>query len=156
MLKRLKTPQHQSLAEKAAKETAPAGGVGIFLGTVAEEDKVVCYRFESRLKGYEGWEWHVVVFEGKKPNPATVSEVVMLPGQDSIVAPDWLPWAERRAETDQTVVEELAVSDFEVPEDTQGDSKDASQSPPRREGLLKRLVQKKDGKKSKKPRKRSK
>ncbi len=156
MLKRLKTSQHQSLAEKAAKETAPAGGVGKFLGTVPEEAKVVSYRFEAKLKGYEGWEWHVVVFEGKKPNLATVSEVVMLPGKDSIVAPDWLPWSERKAEEADSVPEDSAVSDLEVPEDTEGDSEDAGQSPPRRKGLLKRLVQKKDGKKSKKPRKRSK
>jgi hypothetical protein len=156
MLKRLKTSQHQSLAEKAAKETAPSGGVGKFLGTLPEEAKVVSYRFEAKLKGYEGWEWHVVIFEGKKPNPATVSEVVMLPGKDSIVAPDWLPWSERKAEVADSVTEESAVSDLEVPEDTEGDSEDAGQSPPRRKGLLKRLVQKKDSKKSKKPRKRSK
>jgi hypothetical protein len=156
MLKRLKTPQHQSLAEKAAKETAPSGGVGKFLGTVPEQNNVVSYRFESRIKGYEGWEWNVVVFEGKKPSPATVSEVVMLPGKDSIIAPAWLPWSERRAELESSAVEELAVSNLEIPEDTQSDSEDAGQSPPRRKGLLKRLVQKKDGNKSKKPRKRSK
>jgi hypothetical protein len=156
MLKRLKTPQHQSLAEKAARESAPSGGVGKFLGTVPEEANVVSYRFEAKLKGYEGWEWHVVVFEAKKPNPATVSEVVMLPGKDSIVAPDWLPWSERKAELDKSTAEELAVSDLEVPEDTESDSEDAGQHPPRRKGLLKRLVKKQDSNKSKKPRKRSK
>lgn len=156
MLKRLKTPQHQSLAEKAAKETAPSGGVGKFLGTVPEEPKVVSYRFEAKLKGYEGWEWHVVIFEGKKPHPATVSEVVMLPGKDSIVAPDWLPWSERRAELDKSSKEELAVSDLEITEDPESDSEDAAERPPRRKGLLKRLVQKKDGNKGKKPRKGSK
>jgi hypothetical protein len=156
MLKRLKNPQHQSLAEKAAKETAPVGGVGKFLGTVEEEPKVVSYRFEAKLKGYEGWEWNVVVFEGRKPAPATVSEVVMLPGKDSIVAPPWLPWSERKAELDKATDEESAVSDLEVSEDTEGDSEDAGQSPPRRKGLLKRLVEKQDRNKGKKPRKRSK
>lgn len=156
MLKRLKNPPHQSLAEKAAKETAPVGGVGKFLGTVDEEANVVSYRFEAKLKGYEGWEWNVVVFEGKKPAPATVSEVVMLPGKDSIVAPPWLPWSERKAELDKATAEESAVSDLEVSEDTEGDSEDAGQSPPRRKGLLKRLVQKQDRNKGKKPRKRSK
>ena len=92
MLKRSKTPQHQALAEKAAKEVAPLGGVGKFLGVVEEESKIVSYRFEAKIKGYEAWEWNVVVFQGKKSSPATVSEVVMLPGKDSIVAPPWLPW----------------------------------------------------------------
>jgi hypothetical protein len=156
MLKRLKNPQHQSLAEKAAKETAPVGGVGKFLGTFEEEASVVSYRFEAKLKGYEGWEWNVVVFEGKKPASATVSEVVMLPGKDSIVAPPWLPWSERKAELEKANAEELAVSDLEVTEDSESDSEDAGESPPRRKGLLKRLVKKQDRNKSKKPRKRSK
>jgi hypothetical protein len=156
MLKRLKTPLHQGVAEAAAKETSPSGGVGKFLGTLPEGDNVVSYRFEARLKGYEGWEWHVVVFETKKSNPATISEVVMLPGKDSIVAPDWLPWSERKADFEKPAVEELAVSNLEISEDTQGDSKDAAERPPRRKGLLKRLAEKKDGNKSKKPRKGSK
>ena len=156
MLKRSKTPQHQALAEKAAKEVAPLGGVGKFLGVVEEESKIVSYRFEAKIKGYEAWEWNVVVFHGKKSSPATVSEVVMLPGKDSIVAPPWLPWSERRAEPDKSLASDSEVSDLVVAEDTEGDSEDAGQSPPRRKGLLKRLVQKKDGKKSKKPRKRSK
>ena len=156
MLKRSKTPPHQTLAEKAAKEVAPSGGVGKFLGVAPEESHVVSYRFEAKIKGYEAWEWNVVVFQSKKSTPATVSEIVMLPGKDSIVAPPWLPWSERRAEPDQSLASDSAVPDLEVSEDTEGDSEDAGQSPPRRKGLLKRLVQKKDGKKSKKPRKRSK
>ena len=156
MLRRSKTPQHQALAEKAAKEVAPLGGVGKFLGVVEEESKIVSYRFEAKIKGYEAWEWNVVVFQGKKSSPATVSEVVMLPGKDSIVAPPWLPWSERRAEPDKSLASDSAVSDLVVAEEAEGDSEDAGQSPPRRKGLLKRLVQKKDGKKSKKPRKRSK
>jgi hypothetical protein len=156
MRKRLKTSQHQSLAEEAAKQSAPAGGVGKFLGTVDEEANVVSYRFEAKLKGYEGWEWNVVVFEGKKPSPATISEVVMLPGKDSIVAPDWLPWAERRAELDKSLAQESAVADLEVSEDPKSDTEDAGERPPRRKGLLKRLVQKQDRNQSKKPRKGSK
>ena len=155
MLKRSKTPQHQSLAEKAATEVAPSGGVGKFLGVVDEEASVVSYRFEAKIKGYEGWEWNVVIFQGKKPSPATISEVVMLPGKDSIIAPPWLPWSERKAELDEPLASDSAVSDLEVPEDTESDSKDTGQSPPRRKGLLKRLVKKQDRKKAKKPRKRS-
>lgn len=157
MLRRLKAPAHQSLAEKAAKESAPIDGVGKFLGVVQEEESnVVSYRFEAKLKGYEGWEWNVVVFQGKKSSPATVSEVVMLPGKNSIVAPDWLPWSERKVDLDSALAEDSAVSDLVVPEETQADSKDAAESPPRRKGFLKRLVQKQDRKESKKPRKSSK
>ena len=101
MLKRLKKPQHQGFAEKAAKESAPVGGVGKFLGTVEEEANVVSYRFQASMKEYVGWEWNVVVFQAKKADP-TISEVVLLPGKESIVAPDWVPWSERRADLDKS------------------------------------------------------
>jgi hypothetical protein len=156
MLKRLKKPQHQALAEKAAKETAPQGGVGKFLGTVDEESNVVSYRFEANLKGYAGWEWHAVIFQAKKSAPATISEVVLLPGPKAIIAPDWVPWSERRAELEKAQAEELAVSDLEETEDAQSDSEDAGEREPIRKRLRKRLIKKQDSNKGKKPRKSSK
>lgn len=153
MLKRLKKPLHQNLAESAAKESAPKNGVGKFLGTIDEQPGVVSYRFEAKLEGYVGWEWQVVVFQEKKTNPATISEVVLLPGKGSIVAPDWVPWSERRAELEKTQASELAVSDLEETEDTQSDSEDTGEQPPLRKRLRKRLIKKQENKKSRKPRK---
>lgn len=152
MLKRLKKPQHQNLAEKAAKESAPAGGVGKFLGTVDEETNVVSYRFEAKLKGYVGWEWNVVVFQPKKQDP-TVSEVVLLPGKNSIVAPEWIPWSERRAELEKTDQKESAVADLEEPKNPESDSEDTGKRPPIGKRLRKRLIKKQDSNKGKKPRK---
>lgn len=156
MLKRLKKPPHQALAEKAAKESAPAGGVGKFLGTIDEEQHVVSYRFESKLQGYLGWEWHAVVFQAKKTTPATISEVVLLPGAKAIVAPNWVPWSERRAELEKAQLEKSAVSDLEEAEDSQGDAEDAGEQPPIRKRLRKRLIKKQEANKSRKPRKGSK
>jgi hypothetical protein len=152
MLKRLKKPQHQSFAEKAAKDSAPSGGVGKFLGTVDEEAGVVSYRFEANLKQYVGWEWNVVVFQAKKADP-TVSEVVLLPGKESIVAPDWVPWSERRAELEKSEAEDLAVADLEESKDAEQDSEDAGKRPPIGKRLRKRLIKKQDSAKGKKPRK---
>jgi hypothetical protein len=152
MLKRLKKPQHQGFAEKAAKETAPVGGVGKFLGTVDEEANVVSYRFQANMKEYVGWEWNVVVFQAKKADP-TISEVVLLPGKEAIVAPDWLPWSERRAELEKSEAKDLAVSDLEVSEDTKADAEDTGKRPPLGKRLRKRLVKKQDNAKGKKPRK---
>src|SRR5205823_3641384 len=44
--------------------------------------------------GYSGWHWSVTlaVLDGE---PATVSEVVLLPGEGSLLAPAWLPWDQR-------------------------------------------------------------
>jgi hypothetical protein len=146
MLKLLKKPQHQSLAEKAAKETAPANGVGKFLGTSSEDRDTTNYRFESKLTGYVGWEWNVVVFQAKKAASATVSEVVLLPGKESIVAPSWVPWSQRRAELEKNKAEELPAPDLEVTEDSQPDTKDAGKRPPLGKRLRKRLAKKKDKK----------
>ena len=152
MLKRLKKPQHQGFAEKAAKDSAPVGGVGKFLGTIDEEANVVSYRFQANMKQYLGWEWNVVVFQAKRADP-TISEVVLLPGKESIVAPDWLPWSERRAELEKSETKDLAVSDLEVSEDSKADTEDAGKRPPLGKRLRKRLVKKQDNAKGKKPRK---
>jgi hypothetical protein len=146
MLRLLKKPQHQSFAEKAAKETATANGVGKFLGTTTEDKDTTNYRFESKLTGYVGWEWNVVVFQAKKSDAATVSEVVLLPGKESIVAPSWVPWAERRAELEKNKSEELAAPDLEVTVDSEPDSKDTGERPPIGKRLRKRLAKKKDKK----------
>ena len=152
MLKRLKKPQHQAFADKAAKESAPAGGVGKFLGTVDEEANVVSYRFQANMKEYVGWEWNVVVYQAKKAEP-TISEVVLLPGKESIVAPDWVPWSERRAELDRSESKDLAVSDLEETEDPKADTEDAGKRPPIGKRLRKRLIKKQDSAKTKSPRK---
>lgn len=156
MLKLLKKPQHEQLAANAAKETSPKGGVGKFLGAQDEEPNVVSYRFEANLKGYVGWEWNVVVFQAKKSNTATVSEVLLLPGKKAIVAPAWVPWSDRRAELEKSLVSDSAISDLEVAEQPQGDSEDAGERPPIRKRLAKRLIKKQDGNKGRKPRKSSK
>ena len=152
MLKRLKKPQHQGFAEKAAKESAPVGGVGKFLGTVDEEANVVSYRFQANMKEYVGWEWNVVVFQAKKADP-TISEVVLLPGKESIVAPDWVPWSERRADLEKSEARDLAVSDLEETEDSKADAEDTGKRPPLGKRLRKRLIKKQDSNKAKKPRK---
>jgi hypothetical protein len=152
MLKRLKKPQHQGFAEKAAKEFAPTGGVGKFLGTVDEEINVVSYRFQANMKEYLGWEWNVVVFQAKKADP-TVSEVVLLPGKESIVAPDWVPWSERRADLEKSEAQDLTVADLEETEDSKADAEDTGKRPPLGKRLRKRLIKKQDSNKAKKPRK---
>lgn len=141
MLKRLRKPQHHKLAEKAAREVSPEGGVGEFLGTTEEDAHLTSYRFESKLKGYSGWEWTVVVYQSKKSALPTVSEVVLLPSEKAVVAPPWVPWSERKAEIEKLQAEELAVSDLEVSKDAESDTKEAAKRPPLRKRRIKRLIQ---------------
>lgn len=156
MLKRFRKAPHEKIAEKAARESAPRDSVGKFLGTVAEDSHTTSYRFESKLKGYNGWEWTVVVFQGKKSEPATISELVLLPGKTAITAPKWVPWSERKAELEKTQEQDLALSNLEKSEDAEQDSEDAAQRPPIRQRLRKHLIKNQDKDKSQKPRKRTK
>ncbi|CAA9423166.1 MAG: FIG01121526: hypothetical protein [uncultured Quadrisphaera sp.] len=85
------------LARAAAVEVAGEGQVGEHLGSAAEPgaDRVVVHRFASTGAGYRGWAWTVVVARAPRAKVATVSEVVLLPAGDAVLAPSWLPWAER-------------------------------------------------------------
>ncbi|MGV8873831.1 MAG: DUF3027 domain-containing protein [Rhodococcus sp. (in: high G+C Gram-positive bacteria)] len=71
------------------------GGVGEYLGVTVEDASAATHRFASDLEGYRGWQWAVVVAAPEDADHATVSELVLLPGPDALVAPTWLPWDER-------------------------------------------------------------
>ncbi len=84
-----------SLARAAAVEEAGgASAVGDYLGAVAEDDVAVSAAFASQDRGYRGWYWSVTLAL-VDPSAATVSEVVLLPGQDALLAPAWVPWDRR-------------------------------------------------------------
>jgi hypothetical protein len=56
---------------------------------------VVTHYFAATQRGYPGWRWAVTVVHAAGDDHVTVDEVVLLPGQDAIVAPPWVPWRER-------------------------------------------------------------
>ncbi len=83
----------------AAAAAAEAGGgmdaVGEHLGVTSEGDRLVAHRFASAAKGYRGWVWSVTLARAPRARHATVDEAVLLPGDDALVAPEWLPWSQR-------------------------------------------------------------
>lgn len=87
----------RELALAALHEITPAATVGPVAGHVVESDGAVSLRFENRLSGYPGWYWTVTVAQLDDAEP-TVLEVELLPGDGALLAPDWVPWAERLAE----------------------------------------------------------
>jgi Protein of unknown function (DUF3027) len=87
--------QAVDLARAAAAEVAGPGGVGDHAGVDAEADRVVTHLFASLDPAYRGWRWAVTVARAARAKAPTVSEVVLLPGPDSILAPEWVPWRER-------------------------------------------------------------
>ncbi|MGQ2915638.1 DUF3027 domain-containing protein [Microbacterium aurantiacum] len=87
----------RELALSALAEITPESTIGEAAGYRAEGDGVVSLRFENRLAGYPGWFWTVTIARVEDAEP-TVLEVELLPGDGALLAPEWVPWAERLAE----------------------------------------------------------
>lgn len=83
------------VARAAAAEEAGADPVGRHVGVDAETGGAATHLFEAELAGYRGWRWAVTVASAGLDTPVTVSEVVLLPGPDALVAPEWVPWQQR-------------------------------------------------------------
>ena len=79
----------------AAEELAGAGNVGEHVGVAADDERVVTHLFGCLDPAYVGWRWAVTVTRASRAKTVTVDEVVLLPGPDSLLAPDWVPWSER-------------------------------------------------------------
>jgi hypothetical protein len=80
---------------RAAADLAGPGHVGEHVGADAEGDRIVTHLFTCLDRAYRGWRWAVTLARASRAKVATVSEVVLLPGPDSILAPEWVPWRER-------------------------------------------------------------
>lgn len=79
---------------EAADAAEAHASVGEFIAAHEGEDGLVTVRFAASVEGYRGWEWSVTVAVIDPVHP-TVSEVVLLPGPEALVAPAWVPWKER-------------------------------------------------------------
>ncbi len=83
------------VARAAVEGIAPAEQIGEHIGARSEGDRLVTHLFESRLPGYLGWQWYAVLTRNSRSKVVTVDELGLLPSEDSILAPAWIPWAER-------------------------------------------------------------
>jgi hypothetical protein len=105
------------LARAAAVETAGHPTlVGEHLGATPETvtpatdevdpsalGSVLTHTFASRLPGYVGWHWAVTVAGIPGADEVTVDEIVLLPGDEALLAPAWVPWQERLRPGDLSV-----------------------------------------------------
>ena len=88
-------------ARTAVEGITPAATIGPHLAAKSEGDRLVTHLFESRLPGYAGWRWYAVLTRNSRSKVVTVNELGLLPSEDSILAPEWVPWAERVRPEDQ-------------------------------------------------------
>ncbi|ACU34452.1 hypothetical protein Amir_0485 [Actinosynnema mirum DSM 43827] len=91
----LADPAAVRLARDAAQEEAGSEHVGAHVGVLVEDETSVTHFFEADHAGYRGWRWAVTLATAGEGSPVSVSEAVLLPGNDALVAPQWVPWNER-------------------------------------------------------------
>jgi len=85
-------------ARAALHEITPAATVGSPAGHLVEGDGVLSLLFENRLPGYPGWFWTVTLSREPDTGDVNVLETELMPGEGALLAPDWVPWADRLAE----------------------------------------------------------
>ena len=104
------------VARGAVLSIAKAEEIGVHLGVRSEGERVVTHLFECRMPGYIGWQWFAVLARVSRSKAATVDEVGLLPSEHSVLAPEWVPWADRvrpgddgEASGDDGVAEDFAA-----------------------------------------------
>ncbi|MDP9093246.1 MAG: DUF3027 domain-containing protein [Actinomycetota bacterium] len=85
------------LARAAVAEVAASfeSEVGEHLGVTSGEERVATHEFVANVAGYRGWHWSVTLARAPRSKLATVDEVVLLPGPEALLAPEWIPWQDR-------------------------------------------------------------
>lgn len=84
------------LAKKAAVEDAGKSEyVGEFYSVDSDEERIATYLFEAKLPGYHGWRWGVTVAKIDDASKPTICDVVLLPGTQALLAPNWVPYSQR-------------------------------------------------------------
>jgi hypothetical protein len=76
-------------------EIAGPGDVGEYLGLEMEGERVGSLQFACLLPGYVGWRWSVTMARVPRARHVTVSETELLPGEGALLAPAFVPWADR-------------------------------------------------------------
>jgi len=109
-------------ARSALELITPADTIGEPLGYIVEGEHVLSLLFDCLMTGYPGWRWTVSLSRVDGDAAPQVLETELTPGDDALLAPEWVPWIDRLA--DAKVAEELAAA--ELAGDDEFDDDDAS------------------------------
>ena len=87
------------LARTAAiAEAGDAELVGAPVGVEADDERLATHLFEAYLPGYTAWRWAVTIartVDAMSLDAVTICDVVLLPGPDALLAPEWIPYEKR-------------------------------------------------------------
>ena len=94
----------QSIARDAALAEAEfASQVGDFISVEYDDgNRIATYLFNADISGYRGWRWGITIAKVDDAATPTICDVVVLPGPDSLLAPDHIPYRDRIVPEDIT------------------------------------------------------
>ena len=99
------------IARSALTDFADDAEIGDHIGVVADDERVVTHRFASKVRGYGGWEFFTTLARAPRSKVITVCESGMLPGENSILAPAWVPWMDRASEEERIRLDAIAAGE---------------------------------------------
>ncbi|HEX5524976.1 MAG TPA: DUF3027 domain-containing protein [Pedococcus sp.] len=88
------------LAREAAASIAEDGTVGEHLGMEMVDERLATHYFACTATSYPGWRWAITLARVPRGKVATVCETNLVPGEGALLAPEWVPYAERLAPGD--------------------------------------------------------
>jgi hypothetical protein len=105
----------------------PVSTIGDLLSS-EQTDNIATLRFSARMTGYVGWVW--VVSLAVDGDNTTILETELVAGEEAVIAPDWVPWADRLREYEESIAagieaeEVIIVAEDELDDDDDDDDFD--------------------------------
>lgn len=104
------TPDPRAIAQAVLLEVADEPEqVGEFVAANEMEDHVTDFRFAARIRGYEGWQWSVTLYHDPELDSWTVNESSLIPTEDALLPPKWIPWKDRLEPTDLSPTDSIGT-----------------------------------------------
>ena len=100
----------QTIARSVARAMADdPDQVGAFVDAIDMGDGVTDFRFATEYQGYEGWQWSVTLFHDEELDRWTVNESSLVPTDQALRPPEWVPWKDRLEPTDLSVTDSIGT-----------------------------------------------
>lgn len=89
-----------ALAQRTLEQVTAPGAVADHVAARTAGERLITHLFDCAMPGYRGWRWAVTLTRPPRGRTATVCEMELLPGEDALLAPAWIPWADRLMPSD--------------------------------------------------------
>lgn len=94
-------PDPRDIARAVAMDVADAPEqVGEVVDAIELGDNVTDFRLAANVRGYESWQWSVTLYHDTEVGTWTVNESSLVPTDDALMPPAWVPWKDRLEPTD--------------------------------------------------------